>query len=203
LIAGVLIIGAAPAGAQVVTEMTPELVRQAIADTKAKGCYPLESGGVMGTAAKFWRACFTTPYSRVVYAASEARARYQTFTEKQVTPEMVAPEVEIVASPQKSFVDGRGMVGVPTSVIAVVVIPQNSKDRSQAILPTRQEANRTRYMNLFGATWEADGMVAYFPLSVLNEKHEVRFVYENVGCQDWKGKLTTECGVQIKLKGVR
>ena len=52
-----------PAESQVVTEMTPERIREAIADEKGEGCYAL----------KKTYACFTTPYSRVVQAARVAK----------------------------------------------------------------------------------------------------------------------------------
>src|SRR4030042_1010575 len=106
LIAGALLVGA-PAGAQVVTEMTPELVRQAIADTKGKGCYPLEAGGGVGRE-KVWG----------------------------------------------------GRSRTPSAVKCGVVTQQKSRNRPQAIPPTRGEATTSRYSNLFGATWEAEGMVA-------------------------------------------
>lgn len=200
LVAALLL--APAAGAQIVTDMTPELIAQAIKDEKNKGCYPLATTGTFGTE-KFGRGCFTTPYSRVALAAREARERYQAFSADQVTPEMIAPELEVIAIPQKTFVFGRGMEGPPASVKAVVVIPTKSKDRSQAILPLRQEPTLERYSNMLGATWEAAGMVATFPLSALSEKHEIRFVYEAPACQDWKGKVTPECATGMKLKDVR
>ena len=91
--AWILALGAArAASAQVVTEMTPERIREAIADTKAKGCYVLSTGGVLE---RFGRGCLTTPYSRVVLAAQNAREKYQPFTEADVQPAMLAPEFEI------------------------------------------------------------------------------------------------------------
>lgn len=184
---------AAPAAAQVVTEMTPERIREAIADAESPGCYELKDLG-----------CFTTPYSRVVQAARAARKEYSSFGESDVTPEMLEPHVEIIALPQPSFVFGSGRTGPPIDVQAVVVMPRKSKDRTAAILPSdRADLDRT-YKNLLGASFDARAVVAaVFPLSVLSEKNEVRFVYDGKGCADWKHKLQSECGVRFKLDSVK
>jgi len=188
-----LFLVATVAQAQVVTEMTPERIREAIADKKTAGCYTLKKG----------YACFTTPYSRVVQAARSAKREYQPFTENDVTPEMVAPVVEVLAFPQPSFVIGSGRVGPPIDVKAVVVMPKGSKDREAALLPTATADLDSRYQNLMGAKWDARGVVARFPLFALTESHEVRVVYDGKGCSDWKFNLTSECGFQFKLDGVK
>lgn len=199
LAASVLV--ASPAAAQVVMEMTPELIREAIAASKAVGCYSLKTSGK-------WlhgedSGCITTPYSRVVQASQSAREKYQPFTEADVTPEMLAPVVQVFAFPPASFIMGRGKVGPPLDVKAVVVAPAKSKDREAAILPSHQVELDSRYQNMLGATFEATGLVATFPLDVLSEKNEVRFVYDGKGCADWKNKLSSECAVRFNLKGVR
>jgi len=116
---------------------------------------------------------------------------------------MVAPFIEVIAFPQPSFVMGSGRVGPPLDVKAVVVMPKKSKDRSAAVLPTDRLDLDSRYQNLLGASFEAKGMVARFPLSALSEANEVRVVYDGLGCADWKNKLMSECGFEFKLKGVR
>jgi hypothetical protein len=188
-----VMVAPASVGAQVVAEMTPELVKQAIADTKNDGCYDLRKGF----------ACFTTPYSRVALAAQAARKKYQTFTEKDATSEMIAPIVEILAEPQPSFVYGRGRVGPPIDVSAVIVIPAKSKDPSGAIQPSDTGPLDEHYQNMMGAHWEAKGLVARFPLAVVTEANEVRVVYDGKGCIDWKMKYSTECTFKFDLKGVK
>lgn len=182
----------ARADAQVVTDMTPDRIRQALADGKGAGCYAFKD-----------YACFTTPYSRVVQAARAAARQYQRFTEADVTREMVAPFLEVIAFPQLTFVTGSGRVGRPIDVQAVVVIPKNSKDRSAAIQPTDRFDLDSRYQNLLGASFDAKGLVARFPLSVLAEGNEVRIVYDGLGCADWKNKLMSDCGFEFNLKAVR
>ena len=166
--------------------------QEAIA-TKNKGCYQLKQG----------YACFTTPYSRVAMAAQAARDKYEAFDEASASPEMLAPMVEVLAMPQPSFVFGSGRVGPPIDVKAVVVAPAKSKDRAEAILPTERADLDRSYQNMLGASFEAKGLVARFPLSVLSEANEVRVVWDGKGCTDWKQKLATECAYRFELKGVR
>jgi hypothetical protein len=179
--------------AQVVTEMTPARIQEAIADRKADGCYDLKKGF----------ACFTTPYSRVAFAAQEAKKKYEPFTELQVTPEMVAPVVEVFALPQPSYVMGSGRVGQPIGVKRIVVMPAKSKDPSQVIQPAEQIDLDQRYSNLLGSSWEARGILARFPLAVVSVGNEVRVVYDGKGCADWHTKPSEECVFRFDLKGVR
>lgn len=186
---------ASPVEAQVVTEMTPELVKAAIA-AGGESCYRIKTKVMMDARPA---ACIGTPYSRVAGAAGEARKKYQPFAEADVTPEMLAPQVTVAVFPQNRLYNKGGMV----SVEAVVVMPAKSKDRAAAILPTQQAQLDEKYQNLYGAQFEARGMMATFPLSVLDEKNELRIVYDGYGCSDWKGKPSNECAVQLKLKGVK
>jgi len=184
---------AAPAGAQLVTEMTPEAIKAAIADAKNAGCYTLKKDF----------GCFTTPYSRVAFAAREAKKAHEPFTERQVTPEMVAPVVEILALPQASFIMGSGHVGPLIGVKRIVVMPAKGTDSSQAIPPSDQLDLDQRYSNLLGSWWEAGGILARFPLAVVRVANEVHVVYDGKGCADWHSKPREECVFRFDLKGVK
>ncbi len=182
-------------------EMTPELIQKAIADDRVEGCYALKGkgAGLPGLREGFGFGCFTTPYSRVAMAAQDARKKYATFSEADVTPEMLEPVLEVVAPPRDRL-DGPGVV----SVEAVVVMPSKSKDRSAAILPIDGEQIDAYYQNILGATFEGVGLVARFPLSALKKGNEVRIAYDGLACADWKNKRFSECKVPLKLnKSVR
>lgn len=182
------------AEAQIVVEMTPETIKAAIADTKNDGCYTLRKGF----------ACFTTPYSRVAQAAQAAKKKYEPFTEANVTPEMTTPVVEVLAWPQPSFIMGTGRKGPPIDVSTVVVMPAKSKDVSAVVQPTEKVDLDSHYQNLLGATWEAKGVVAKFPLAVLTPANEVRIVYAGKGCQPTiMSKLTEECTFRFDTKDVK
>src|SRR5712692_3213182 len=73
--------------AQIVTEMTPERIKEAISSEKATGCYELHKQSLTGRVVV---GCFTTPFSRVVAAAQNAKRKYKPFTEADVTPELIA-----------------------------------------------------------------------------------------------------------------
>ena len=173
--------------------MTPETIKAAIADTKNDGCYTLKKDF----------ACFTTPYSRVAFAAREAKKASEPFTELQVTPEMVAPVVEVLALPQASFIMGSGRVGPLIGVKRIVVMPAKATDSSQAIQPYDQLDLDQRYSNLLGSWWEAGGVLAKFPLAVVNAGNEVHVVYDGKGCADWHSKPREECVFRFDLKSVK
>src|SRR5437868_507516 len=93
---------AAPASAQIIADMTPTMLQQAIAEGKksddvAAGSYAIsmkpsffENGTVLGT--------FSTPYSRVVQAARSAFKTYKDFTPADVAPELLEPTVHVYAA---------------------------------------------------------------------------------------------------------
>jgi len=99
---------------------------------------------------------------------------------------------------------GSGRKGPPIDVSAVVVMKAKSKDPSAAIQPAEKVDLDSHYQNLLGATWEAKGIVAKFPLSVLTPENEVRIVYAGKGCQtSMVSKLSDECTFRFDLKDVK
>jgi hypothetical protein len=174
-----------PVTAQV--EMTPDRTQEALVDEKATGCYQLKQLG-----------CFTTPYSRVAGLAKEARRRYESLSQSDIPPAALEPVLEVVASPRMAL-GGRMML----SVEAVVVMPKGSKDRAQAIKPISTADLDQTYQTLLGATFEARGLVARFPLGVLDDRYEVRVVYNGAPCQDWRARPSTECAAGLRSKGIK
>jgi hypothetical protein len=190
------------AGAQIVMEMTPDRIREAIA-AGGDSCYGLTRGR-KNQAMSVFIGCYSTPYSRVAGAAKKAKAAYRPFTEADVTPEMIAPEVWIAARPQQPR-HHPGMV----DVVAVVVAPAKSTDTGAAIQPVRSIEDTATYQNMMGATFQGKGMMAVFPLSILSEENEVRVVYDSPVCTEGsfsgflKDKKTAECAVRFKLDKIR
>ncbi len=156
----------------VVTELTPELIREAIAyGAKEKKLKAYKLGGRSITQNRPGAvAYYTTPFLRVALAASEAKTTYKEFTEKDVTPDMIGPEVAIIAS---AFVP-TGSKNVD-SVKAVVVFLADGKP----LQPDRIEPFTDEYSNAYGKKEEGHGIRAYFPLSVLRANTEVRVVMES------------------------
>lgn len=183
------------AEAQVVTQMTPALIQEAI-NKGGDGTYKLQersgwgNGPVLGY--------FTTPYSRVALAAASARKRYKPFTAVDVTPDMLLPELHVYAVSQA--VEGTSAIA---NVEAVVVMPYKSKDRSRAVQPIRTTELTEEYKNLMGAVANGRSILAVFPLSVLDEKNELRVVFDRgvPGSAALKG--CADCGLRFKLEKVR
>jgi hypothetical protein len=95
-------------------------------------------------------------FLRVALAANAAKKQYRVFTEANVTPEMIAPEIQIYASSQS--LGGTAIANVQT----IVVLPHNSKDSNRAVHPTRMnEASEEykNYKNLFGFGGDLSGQV--------------------------------------------
>ncbi len=189
---------AATARGQIIGEMTPERVREAIsAGMKAK---EVTAYKVQEKARWSWPpliAVYTTPFMRVMLAAHAATKRYRPFSEADVTPEMLAPEIHVYAASQS--LEGAAIANVE----AVVVLPRDSKDSSQAVHPLRMNEASEQYKNLFGFVGEGRGMIAVFPLDVWRDDNEVHVVFDKEipsshgpgargGCKDCKSRIYLE-----------
>lgn len=193
----VMLLGfAVHAHAQIVTDMTPELVQEAITKD-GSGLYKLQERTIWGNGPEL--GYFTTPYSRVALAAALARTHDRPFTPADVAPEMLLPELHVYVTPQAVY----GNMTEIANVKAVVVMPYQSKDRSAAIRPTRTEEVTEEYRNLIGAIAKGRSMMVVFPLSVLNENNELRVRFDRYvpGSSGIKG--CTDCGVRFTLEKVR
>jgi hypothetical protein len=194
----IALLAAVPAEAQVIREMTPDLVKRAAAEKKGEWCYRLSNKRMLAgdtLASDFTVGCFTTPYSRVALAANMAREKLETFDAEHLPAEMLAPELHVHAFP-------RTEAGV-ISVQKVLVMPRKSKDPAQAVQPTRTEDAVAMYRNLMGAQFEGKGLTAVFPLEVLSDANDVRIVYEAPACSQGFGGSTSTCAADFKIKGVR
>ncbi len=148
--------------ADVVTEMTPERIREAIAfGTKKKSLsnYPIGDE---------WNVLlnFSTPFLRVAQAAAEAASTYRPFGEADVTPDLIEPEIRLNA------VASIYNVAIVSNVRAVVIVLPDGR----VIQPSRVEERIEDYQNRYGAKGTARSLIAYFPLSVVMDGNEVRVV---------------------------
>lgn len=192
-------LGGVQAEAQIVAEMTPEKVREALAQEKGETCFPLKTDTPMGMSSTYL-GCYTTPFSRVAQAAQAAKKKYKAFTEADVTPEMIAPHLEVLAP----SLDRVGNRAGRANVEAVVIMPKKSKDRAAAIQPLKSEEMTSEYKNLMGATFEGRGMRAVFPLSVLSDANEVHVVFDEKACivGGWN-KLVEDCPAKLNPQKAR
>jgi hypothetical protein len=184
------------AQAQIVTDMTPELIQEAIAKG-GSGLYKLQERTIWGNGPEL--GYFTTPYSRVALAAALARTHNKPFTPADVTPDMLRPELHVYAVSQAVY----GNKNEIANVKAVVVMPYKGKDPSAVTEPTRTEEVTGEYWSLMGAAAKGRRMMAVFPLVVVNETNELRVVFDRYvpGSSSIKG--CTDCGVRFELEKVR
>lgn len=171
-------------GDQVITDMTPVAVADAIKEgTTAKNVrFYVARGGAFDIGANIGVA-YSTPYVRVAFAANEAKRRYKPFTETDVTVEMKAPELRVYA-PAWAASDRRTIV----SPEAIVVL--QGGDKGSVIQPTSTQDMTEEFQNLFGAKSDGHSMVAAFPLSVLKDGNVIRVVW-NIG-KEMSHKISTK-----------
>lgn len=186
----------------VVTEMTPERIKEAIAAAASEPKAVPTAYGIMADGV--FVGVYSTPFSRVVAAARAAKKKFKPFAETDVVPEMLAPEVRVYASSRKptSGAYDRDIA----SVEAVVILPKGAKDPSQAIQPIRTEEVTDEYKNMLGGEWTGKSMMAAFPLDALQEGREILVVYDRkvfktVSIMGHGG--CTECRAEIRLDKVR
>lgn len=161
----------APADAQVVREMTPELIRDAITAGESGASGP---GALWSSDRTVLCGYFTTPFSRVAIASSAAKEEYRKLQPGEVTDDMVDPHafIHATANPTSKMTDVR-------TVKMVVVAPIDSDDIAAVIRPVSSSTEPKTYTNSFGATTTGVSLSAKFPLSVLKAGNEVRVVYED------------------------
>jgi hypothetical protein len=166
-----LALGASPATAQVITDMTPQRIKEAIALGESGKAKPYKIGG--STLTPLW-GTFSTPYLRVALAAAEAKEKYSSFTEKDATDEIVRPGEVIVYLSAIEPLSGNQ----PRSAKAIVIMPAGKNDRADAVRPEKTEPTPASWSNAMGAKWEAESLIAYFPLSALQDGAEFRMVFD-------------------------
>lgn len=192
---------AMPSGsdAQVVREITPRAIAQAIAyGTKEKNVelYEIKTrSGFAWDKDKVRWGLYSTPFLRVAMAANRAKKQYKPFAAQDVTSEMVAPELHVYAT--AAALGGMQVANVE----AVVVSAAGERDRSKVVHPTGLTELPEEFQNIFGAKIVGKSVLAVFPLDVLSEQNEIHIVFDRrvasgaTGCDD--------CSMRFKLSGVR
>jgi hypothetical protein len=198
----ILVIGlGATVQAQIVRDMSADRIREAIAiGNKAKdlGAYRIQE-----KARWSWPPLigfYTTPFLRVALAANTAKRHYKQFVEADVTPEMLAPEIQVYAPSQAA--GGAEIANVET----IVLMPNKSKDTSLAIQPRTIADATEEYKNLFGFSSVGKGKLAVFPIEVWQESTEIHVVFDHpVPSSQGPGKMggCTDCKSRIYLDKIR
>jgi hypothetical protein len=158
--------------AQVVTEMTPERIREAI--TAADG--PPRTRDYMWCEVNCVHSLavfVSTPFSGVEMAAREAKKKYLPFTEKDVAPQLLMMEMELYVP---AFMGGKSITSGVVNVEHVVAAGEGETDRAKVIQPTSIEKEPAEWSSASGATRKGYGVTARFPLSILQPGKEFRII---------------------------
>lgn len=199
----VLLLAPAVGSTQVLSQLTPAQVAEAIAlGSRPKDArsfldlYRLRTR-VLGSTGRTI-GVFTTPFSRIVALALDAHERYATLTAADIPPEALNDDVEVHAWP---MVVSERRLGQIASVRTVVLTPSGSRARAAAIQPTRTSNAVTKFANLFGATAAGESVTAVFQPADFIEGRDIHVVFTeriDIGtgtCED--------CNFAIKLRGIR
>ena len=186
--------------AEVVTLMTKERIQEAIQhgqteDFKIKH-YRIQEKSAWGNGPI--TRYFTTPFSRVALAAKKAHEEYRPFTIDDVTEDMIKPTLHVYGT-------SRIQNGVLVSAKTIVIMPYKNEDLGKVEKPLAVKTIEQKFQNLFGATWEAQSLMAVFPISLLSESNEVHVVFDaelNTGSSVAKC-CCKDCKMRFDLDKVR
>jgi len=197
----IVLVALGTAHAQIVREMSPDRIREAISfGSNSKDLRPYR---IQEKARWSWPPLigfYTTPFLRVALAANAAKRHYKQFGEADVTPDMLAPEIQVYAPSQA--LEGAEIANVET----VVLMPSKSKDRSLAVQPKTVSDATEAYKNLYGFSGAGQGKLAVFTIDVWQESNEVHVVFDReIPSSQGKGKMggCTDCKSRIYLEKVR
>jgi len=192
------------AAQQVIVTMTPESVDEAIrlaADEKATArlldAYVVQTRAGWGNGPLI--GSFSTPFARVVQAALAARKKGSAFAAGDVTPDLIAPELHVIALAQTAASDD----GMIATVLSVVLGRRGSKDPADVIQPLRTTELTAQYQSLVGTAFKGTGVVAVFSLSALVPDSEIRVVFDRTA-RGFSGlAMCRECTVPMNVNRIR
>lgn len=186
-------------GAQVVTTITPDAVRAAIAlggSAKQAPFYEIRRPGFVGSAFKPRLGYFTTPYLRIAQAAYEAKKQYKLFGENDVTPTMTAPELHVYGMAQAI---GARVANVQT----IVITAKGERDPDKAFRPTSGTEVPVEFRNLMGMEAGGKSLMAVFPLEALRSGFEVHIIYDSGVPNGSRTNFCEDCFVEFDLGKIK
>ena len=140
---------------------------------------------------------FSTPFARVVEAALAARKTGKPLAPSDVTSEMFAPELHVIAMSQQAALDDASVAAVQ-SIAIVDRGNSNSGAASQSLRQVEQE-----YKDRYGIESVQRGVIAVFPLSVLKAGREIRVSFDKIAKASNALAACKDCVVTLPNKGIR
>ena len=189
---------------QVIGSMTPERIEEAIqlaADEKAArkflDVYAVQTHSGWGNGPLIGR--FTTPFARVVLAALAARKEDKGFTATDVTPDLIAPELHVIATSQVAFANDT----VLAAVQAVFVTPRGGKSPADAVKPVRTTELTKEYATSIGSLADTQGIVAVFPLTVVTIDNDLHVVFDRPARGSSAVATCKDCVMSFPINKIR
>ena len=187
-----------------VVTMTPdridEALRLAADETMASrflDAYAVQTRAGWGNGPLIGR--FTTPFARVVGAALAARQQGRSFSTTDVVPELIAPELHVVAMSQVAAGDSAMMA----TVQSVVLTRRANKNPTDVVAPLRSTELTPQYQQLTGTVFRGSGVVAVFALGALEPNTEIRVVFDRTA-RGFSGlSMCRECVVPLDISRLR
>ena len=117
---------------------------------------------------------WSTPFARVVLAASAARKDGRTFAASDVTPDLLARELQIFVLPQQAAYADRA------ATIQTVVVVRRGGGQETVVQPIKVAPASKSQMALHGLPEQAAATLASFPLTAVSEASVLRVSFSDV-----------------------
>lgn len=116
-----------------------------------------------------------------------------------VTPDLTAPELHVIALAQTAATDD----GMLATVLSVVLARRGRKDPGDVLQPLKTNELTAQYQTLAGTAFKGTGVVAVFPLGALVPDTEIRVVFDRT-TRGFSGlSMCRECPVPVNLNRLR
>jgi hypothetical protein len=120
---------------------------------------------LLGSMSRGFTVTVEGPLSRVMRAAADAKKKYRAFTIANVTEEMVASTVVIVATPHAPKLERSGWKqSPPVEHMVLKRLGVKNPGPTDVLQPTAHETVESEWSNAMGGKFEGRGIVATFDL---------------------------------------
>ena len=141
---------------------------------------------------------FSTPFSRVVRAALQAKRRKASFGTDDIGPGLLVPEVQVVAIAQKGWPD-ETMIATVQSVVLVRRIGASE----EVVQPLQTTELSPELRSLHGIESPDAGVVASFPMTQLTAGTTIRVTYDRTARGFSGMSMCRACNVPLDVRKLR
>jgi hypothetical protein len=140
---------------------------------------------------------FSTPFSRVVRAALNARAAGRTLAPEDIPAALLAPEIQVIAMSQPAS-------GVPErSNVERIVFVRRQRTGEELIEPVRMVPFTQRYQDATSGAVTNAAVMAVFPLEALTSATEIRVQFDRTARGSSAMATCQSCVMPIRSDSIR